>query len=432
MSAVLRLGFVEEVLTQYPKLAPNLKMSHRYGFMAPDSMDYIEPAVRLMGGSFLHAGSLMRPPGYPAFLAACGLDPSCTLIAQALLGSLIPVCTLLLTFYLLRNLPLSIFAGLVSTFSPTGIGITGLIMSDLLFAVMFAMGFLLLIYGSTQDHNRWILLSAFIFGLGALIKPILFAWPLVSVVIWALVRRSENKSLTWWPPIILLFVQGFFVVGWSSCNYMRDGVFTLSESGPCTMRYHWAVRVEESARAGHDPTVEAITKNRDTVYKRLHDSHVTPSRRVKACWDESFRIFRSYPTYALLTYFRDINENTEEGWDHFPLQLSLSSSLIEFGTMVSRVESFVRTYTRWPVTLGFVLAFFLVYFRQRPERRRIGFCILALSTACLYFSAFSGVVFWTGPRILYPVEMLAITILAAEIYILAKLIRSITEMLRRR
>ena len=108
MAAILRVGFAQEVLSQHADLSAYMQAASKtYGFMAGDSPSYLRPADRIAAGDLLHAGSLKRPPGYPLFLWLCGRSPNMILIAQALLGSLIPVSTLLLSHHLLRNLPLS-------------------------------------------------------------------------------------------------------------------------------------------------------------------------------------------------------------------------------------------------------------------------------------------------------------------------------------
>lgn len=425
VSASLRIAFVREVLNEYAQLPHAVQTSQRYGFLTPDSMSYLEPAGRAAVHDFLHSGSLLRPPGYPVFLAICGQSPSHMLIAQALLGSFIPIATLLLTFYLLRNLRLSVVAGLVSSFSPTGVGITGLIMSDLLFAVLFAAGFLSLLYAAARHGAGWLLPSALLFGIAGLVRPVLSMWPVVAAVIWWLLRRSENQSFRWPPVAMLVCVQVACLTGWSTCNYLRDGVFTVSEIGPFTTRAYLAARVEEWARAGDLPSEELVRDNVKGVTRRLFSHRHTASQRMDAYRDESARIFWSHPGETLRVFVRNIEENTVAGWNYFPAQFPTNPSLRERGLGLSTMESSVRTYARWPVTLGFIP--FLVVARcwPTPENRRLLLQVVALSLAYVYFGLSCGLTFWTGSRILYPGEMLAIAIATMEIHLLIRLPRSL-------
>jgi hypothetical protein len=102
-AVVLRTAFVAEMIDQFQQLPPDTQTSFRYGFLTPDSRSYLEAAGNIVEGDLLNAGSLSRPPGYPLFIWACGRVSSRVLTAQAVIGALIPVGTLLLSFLVIRN-----------------------------------------------------------------------------------------------------------------------------------------------------------------------------------------------------------------------------------------------------------------------------------------------------------------------------------------
>ena len=118
------------VLEQFAKLPAADQISYEMGYLEPDSPDYLEPALNLINGRVSQAVSLSRPIGYPALLALVGASPTATLHVQALLLSLIPVCTFLLITVFTDNDLLGFAGGVVSSISPSGVAIGSLIMSD--------------------------------------------------------------------------------------------------------------------------------------------------------------------------------------------------------------------------------------------------------------------------------------------------------------
>ena len=419
MAAILRVGFAQEVLSQHADLSASMQAASKtYGFMAGDSPSYLRPADRIAAGDLLHAGSLKRPPGYPLFLWLCGRSPNMILIVQALLGSLIPVSTLLLSHHLLRNLPLSIVAGLVSAVSPTGIGVTGLILADLLLAVLFVGGLWVLSQGATRQGIGWALVPALLFGIAGLVKPVLLFWPVLSAMVWWLFRRAERRRVSWTPFLVLVLVQASFFVAWASCNQVRDNVFTVSEVGLHTARCYWATRVEEWARAGHKPSGETIKRNRAAVIRRLDES--PPPERIRAYKEESIRIFKTYPTLTITVFLHNIGELSVQGWNQFGSQVPLDSTLRSRLKRLSRVESVARKYGRWLIVPGFGLMFVVALVWRTPENRRICLGICGFLVAYLYVTLCAGITIWTGTRIVYAIEAVAIVIVAAEVDLLIR------------
>jgi hypothetical protein len=417
-AATLRIGFVQTTLNQYADLPASMQASNAYGFMARDSAGYLLPADRIAAGELLHAGSLKRPPVYPMFLWICGRSPDIVLILQALLGSLIPVCTLLLSHHLLRNLPISIAAGLVSAVSPTGIGVTGLIMADLLLAVLFAVGLCVLFQGSTRQSIGWVLVPALLFGVAGLVKPILLFWPLLSAFVWWLFKRAEQRRVRWTQVLVLVLVQASFFVAWASCNYVRDNVFTVSEIGLHTVRCYWATQVEEWARAGHRPSGESIQQNRAAVIRRLEE--IAPPERIRTYKEESIRIFKKYPELTISVFLYNISRLSVGGWNRFHRQVPLDTSLLSRLEILRKVESVARRYGRWLIMPGFVLMLIVARVWRTPDNRRISLGICGLSVAYLYVTACTGITMWTGTRVVYLIESIAITIVAAEVDLLVR------------
>jgi hypothetical protein len=423
LSVILRIGFVGEVLKQYDQLSPEAKKEYRYGFLTPDSPSYIEPANRIAHGDFLHAGSLSRPPGYPLFLWACGRSSARVLVAQAVLGALVPVFTLLLSFLIVRNITVSVVAGLFSSFSPTGTGVTGLVLADLLLAVLFVLGLLLLLVGASRDHKGWIASATLVFGFAGLVKPVILLWPVTSVAVWWFFRRAQGRFVKRTHILLLVVIPGLLYMCWALCNYAREKVFSVSDIGPRAVRVYWAVAVEEWGKAQREPTSQAIRANRTEIRGRL--AQLPPHERQQIYRKESLEIFLRDPALTIIVFLSNMKEPAVQGWDYFHLQLPLNRSLLAKLQRMSIIESFVRKWIRWPVMLAFLVGILAVRFFPSPESRRLCNLIFGVSLAYFYFALMSGVTFWTGPRVVYPNEPVALTILGACAVLLWNSIRNV-------
>jgi hypothetical protein len=422
VAVTLRTTFVREMLNQYQQFPPNIQKSFRYGFLTADSRSYIESAGRIAEGDLLNAGSLSRPPGYPLFLWACGRVSSRVLTMQAVLGALIPVCTFLLSFLVARNVPVSVVAGMISAVSPTGTGVTGLVLPDLLLAALFVLSVLLLLIGTSKEHIGWLVSSALVVGLAGLVKPVLLLWPFASVAVWWFFRRAHGRSVTWLHALPLVVIPGTFFLGWASCNYSRDGVFSVSDKGPQTVRVYWAAAVDEWGKSNREPSSQAIRTNQAEIRQRL--ANLPPPARMRMYREESLEIFSRYPALTIVVILTNVKEPAIQGWDYFHLQLPLDPSLLSKLQWMSTIESSVRKWIRWPIMLAFLSGILAVRFSPSSESRQMCLLICGVSVAYFYFALMSGVTFWTGPRVVYPIESVALTILAAGVVLGHTIIRT--------
>jgi hypothetical protein len=332
------------------------------------------------------------------------------------------VCTFLLTYSVVANLPISFCAGLISCVSPTGIGITGLVLADLTFATLFALGMLLLARSAMSQSTTWAIGSALLFGTAGLVKPILLGWPALAVVVYGLLARVPGSRVRWTPALPLVLVPTLFFVGWAACNHLRDGVFTVSEIGLRTVRLYLAVRVEEQARTDKEPSPLAMRMTRTRVEDELHK--LGASERMRAYLD-AVPILWTHPAATITVFFRNVSENMEGGWDHFSSQLPLTTLSQPIFVRASQIEAHIRHAARWPVSLA-LLIFPLGIAFQTAEARRWSFWTVALWFVYAYFALSSGITFWVGPRLLYPVEMIAIVILTTEMALVAHAVRRFT------
>jgi len=427
-----RLLYCEETLRQlkFANLPIDLPidLSYSIGYLTPDSHEYLALATNLLTGRFTEAISLTRPIGYPAFLALMGTKPAVILVAQAILLSFIPVCTFVLVNLLTRSILVGFLAGLVSCTSPTGLAIGSLVLSDGLFSALFAILFVALTYGALCGSWRWITFSAGLSGMATLVKPMLMFWPVISIFVYGLLvgLQPEPCFLGWLKkhltPLLMLFLIPIVIMtSWCGINYVNNGLFTISNIGSRTMRTYIAIKAEEWAKAGGRPTGAAIRKNQAEVRGRLVT--LSDDEKVEALRAESLAIFAKYPKAATLAFMDDIVENSTSGWNYFLEQLPHSHK--QNGWLfirVSRLEAIVRTVTLIIISLSpFLCLIAMTTTAPSPHNGRVFPALFAMALTLLYFVFLSGITFWTGPRIVYPSEMVQISIIATLLFLVRPL-----------
>lgn len=420
-AALLRMAFVLAVLASSRLTPPERPWSpdasaaqYPTGYLMNDSGTYLDPAHEALRGHLAGIGTLLRPPGYPAFLALLGTSPGAVLVAQALLGALIAAAGVLLTYMLTQDVSLSGGAGLVLAVSPTGIGLTGLIMADLLLSVVFAIGLSLLVASVRYRRTGWLHLAGLVFGLGVLVKPVLFAWAPFSVLVAWLVAGG---SLRFAPirAIMLFVVLQLAPAGiWAACNYARDGVFTVSSIGPITARLYLGSQTMAWARAHHRPDAAAVTRLRADAWKQLDslwqlDSLDAPREQIRWAKATTLQILRANPKAAVHAYLDNLNGSTGgEAWSYFPSELVSYPAAHGALKRLARLEAETRRLGRW-LLLACVAAAIttIVLARQRPLPQ-LALDVCALAVPMLFFLVFSGITSLTGPRIMYPASAAAV------------------------
>ena len=411
LSMGLRVFFVGEVLDQYKSLPQKAKASYRTGILTPDSKEYIELAKEIVQGNWIDSGSLSRPPGYPALIAITGINPTTLLYVQALLAGLIPLAIMLTTVLILGSWGLGLAVGLVSAISPTGIGATGLVMADSPFAAFFSLGLLALVYGVSRDSKGWIGASSLFFSFAALIKPILIVWPFLSLIVYWLLCRTFRKQFSLLAALVLFFLPTLVLGVWAGRNKAREGVFTFSNIGIQNVRIHWAVRTEEWGKVGRKPSSYTVRRNRNQVRERLLG--LPGPQKVDAFKNESISIMRQYPAEAVKAFVMDSHEGQVAGWDYFHRQFPFATpEQKKTLNSISLTEMSLRKAAMFPILLAFAIAFAVTRIRPSGGGSKLLPAMSGLTLIYYYFAASAGVTFWTGPRVLYPVEGVGLILLA--------------------
>ncbi len=379
------------------------------GYLVQDSPSYLEPAVYLVKGQIPQAVSLIRPIGYPAFLALLGLDFTYILYVQALVLSIIPVCTFFLVRVSTGYNRLGFGAGMVSAISPTGIAVGSMVASDALFAALFAVLFTTLVYGTLRNSLRWILISAIASGLAILVRPILLFWPVVSVTASALIAASQDGLRSWLQVykgrlaqlLVLFLIPTVFMVSWAGANYAKNGLFTVSIMGDLTLREYLAVEAEEWGKAGHWPTLAAITQNRNILRERLNA--MTLQEQARTFWPESIAIFEKYPSQTAISFVKN----------------AVGNAVV---SVISGLESGLRWIGLLMILVAPVIGLIAVRLNPSPYEGRIASILIAMTLTFVCYLALLGLTFWTGLRIIYAVEILQISTAAMLVAVLARAI----------
>jgi 4-amino-4-deoxy-L-arabinose transferase-like glycosyltransferase len=206
------------------------------GLTDPDSTDYISLATALTKGHYTVAGlsqggfpvDLNRPPGYPGFLVAANLgghiSPQRVALVQVFLGAIFAGA---LTYVVGRWLGLwtGVIAGILIAIDWVTVINTPMVLSDLLFAMLYAVGFGLVAV-SVQRRGVWGgVAGGLVLGIAALVKPI----GLVAVLpILIVVLMSPKRN---WRVAASIVAMALVTVPWAIRNDNRYGVFTISTVG---------------------------------------------------------------------------------------------------------------------------------------------------------------------------------------------------------
>ena len=430
LALFLRLFYGYFVLANFAKLTLQEQNSFEIGYYTSDSPGYLEPARNLLEGNFVGAVSLARPIGYPVLLAIAGLDATVIIIIQALLLSVIPICTFLIVLLCTGNSPAGFAAGLISCISPTGVALGALIMSDALFSVLFSMLFIALAYGANRGSLQLIFFSAFLSGIAILVKPVLIFWPGVSIVIYYLFIRGERGLGTavgglykykkyWKEPLILFLVPLSICITWAGVNYSYNGFFTVSTIGSDTIRIYLATKVEAWENTGKRPSGKFIGAKQKILRDRL--AKLPNGERQQIVYEETLAIIKKYPARTIKVLLENAIGNYLRGWNLFRYQLSLSQEKLgRFFRFVYRVESMIKKVVLLPFLFAPLIAFAVSKVRHIQNTQQLVKFLYAMFLSFFYFFVLSGITFWTGPRILYPTETLIISVLAIICHLFAK------------
>ena len=416
----LRLAFIYELLQQNSSLYNDLNAAPQASFLTNDSGAYINLAKDFFSGYFgpeSRSDALLRTPGYPAFCAlfySLGLSPAGILIAQAVLAAIIPVLTLLLAHLFTGSLLLAACAGFLSAVSPTGIGLCGLIMSDMLFAVVLIAALYCLCRGALKAQGNQVLLSGLLFSAAFLVKPILAFWPVCMIAVYYFFCRAATTKLNLHKLAIAVAIQIVILGLWCTRNYVYENVFTPSSVTAGALHDFMRPRVEEWVKVGALPSYDAVRSNREAALKKFtqQSSGLSSKEKLQALNARAIEVFKAHPLTTAKVLLQNIKESTLSGWGYFPRQLPRRFQLQKNLTIaVWQTELVFRKYSLLAVMVFFLYLCLRTVFKNTDENRKNFFVAAALGSTYSYFALLAGTTCFYGPRIIYPVEFIVILLL---------------------
>ena len=222
LALLLRIGLIAA--------KPNLDASERL-----DSYRYTLIAHSLVSGrGFTLEGSpsLNRGPAYPAFIATIyrifGEDNLAVKIAQAILGALIPLVLFQITL-LLYTRRIALLAALLAAVELQLIGIIGFRYPETLFTLMELLAIWAVMVATRKKSIPGMALSGVILCLGAFVRSLLAAMPVVIFLAFVLWRIPWKQCLLW--SIVITVAMCSIMAPWSIRNYNVSGRFIPVTTG---------------------------------------------------------------------------------------------------------------------------------------------------------------------------------------------------------
>lgn len=207
-------------------------------FMTEDSFQY-DLLARRFGDAYVHLHarlldlSLLRPPGYPAYLAAVYGVAGRSWTAAVAVEVVIGVATVLGVYLLARRLAgpgVAVVAGLALALDPISVAMTSNVTTETVFAAVWVCAALLWVAG-LQRRRPWLLAAAgAVFGVSVLVRPIGLYLPvlLVPLTFWLVGGPRTRRALA---SAAILVAFAVPVGLWAARNAHETGVVTVSTIG---------------------------------------------------------------------------------------------------------------------------------------------------------------------------------------------------------
>jgi 4-amino-4-deoxy-L-arabinose transferase-like glycosyltransferase len=250
-----------------------------YRMFYGDSRHYDNLAQRLLAGTGYRdltdePSEILRPAGYPVFLAAIfgafGRNYAHAAVFQLLLGALI--CYLVYsTVSMFAPQRAALIAALIYALDPASLLWATSLLSETLFAFFIVLTVFCLARWSKTDRSAWIMAAGLSAGLATLVRPIGQLLIPVYILI-VIVRGIRFKPLKLERSVLLSSVLFFLlaalmIVPYSWRNKQVWGQFTVSSSGTYTLgRYYAASVLADLQGTTREETVHQLGE-KDTANK---------------------------------------------------------------------------------------------------------------------------------------------------------------------
>jgi hypothetical protein len=261
--------------------------------LAFDSAHYNEIATNIVTKKSIcsndGSAQFYRLPGYPAFLASCykffGININKTLLTQVAISALIPILIFILSISLFPgNIAAAKLAAIISIFHIGFLIYSGLVLSDVLFLIMFLIFMILFLPSfSLFFTNKKLILSAnqmfmcgIILGVASLVRPVGHYLLLLSILMLLCSTFSIHKKIK----AVASFFVGWIipVLPWLLRNYMLTGcLFFHTLPGPHFMN-HLATRIIMEKQ---DCTYRQANKQLvENLREKIHEKESEAKRQI--------------------------------------------------------------------------------------------------------------------------------------------------------
>lgn len=411
-AAAVRLWFVDATLGNGEQAA-----------MTPDSPGYLALAGNLSRGVWATAetgtATLTRPPGYPAFIAACGGSIGVLLTVQAVVSALaVPA-----VYGVCREAGLgfaaTFFVTAATAFSPTAVSTSGLVMADSLYAVMFTFA----VWSAFRAFRRGGLAAAATAGAiaaaAAFVKPsMIYAAPAIALAGachgYAIRGRFRATSLG-------SYVAAFLVpvCTWAAFNGAVHGVPRFSLIGDVTLVDYFGAKVRAKAAVdGGEPMSYFFA--RDVLRRERAGRPFVEA--ITAQRADTIRFLREHPRQTAITAARLARSHVLSEPSYLDQQVggAISPTAIEGVAAFDRAVR-VGTLTLAAALLPLAIATIpLVPGRRKRCFRRIATAAVGCVAIAASVYATASVTFLTGSRIVHPADFLSAAAAAAAMTLMTR------------
>lgn len=293
-------------------IAPNTPIKF---YANPDAYNYERIALNLVINRVYseelrppYLPDVRRPPIYPAFLASIyawsDFSRTVAVLFQILLGSLTVGLTYLFAESLLLSHRNALFAALILALDPLSIMYANMLMTETLFTFFLVAGSLTLLRYFRTYQFLWLPLSACIFAVAALTRPIGQFLPLVLLPLFVAVAGVKQRRTAFLRGLLFASMSLALIFGWVFRNHQVAGIWSLSRIGESTLAQYSARTVLEVAE---DIDKKTATSRIDTMIKnRSQSESLSPAEMAKLEGQVALDIFKKHPAATTQVYLTGI------------------------------------------------------------------------------------------------------------------------------
>ena len=270
-----------------------------------DSSDFIRLTAQLAHGRYSVPGAfsggfpldLNRPPGYPAFLLAANggghVSAQRTALVQVFLGAAFAGG---LTYVVGRWLdPLTgLVAGVMMALDWSTLINTPLVLTDVMFAMLYACGLALFAVALLRQRWSYGLPAGLVLGVATLVKPIgLFGLLVVAIAVLFRPRRH-------WRALACVVTFALVVVPWAVRNDSRYGVFTVSTIGTVNLYSYTAQGILHGGYLFSSGVTGTGSNPANRTTAALRELHLTTAQLSSRMNSQAIRVIRQHLPKAVV------------------------------------------------------------------------------------------------------------------------------------